>query len=126
MKVLWSDEKWWYLHPPKNRSIDRVWAADINEVPTFNEVKWSDKGCFEIFMFWGGMTGTAVTLESSFRTGSRRFRFDQVFYRNKVLKHVFANIKKRTKKTNDIFTTKLFSAKKWIFQQDGARPHQVN
>ena len=53
---------------------------------------------------------------------------DQVdlFYRNKVLKLVFANIKKRTKKTNDIFTTKLFSAKKWIFQQDGARPHQVN
>ena len=80
-------------------------------------------------MFWGGMTGTAVTLGiflPNRKKKGKKSSFDQVFYRNKVLKLVFANIKKRTKKTNDIFTTKLFSVKKWIFQQDGARPHQVN
>ena len=62
-------------------------------------------------------------MQSSFRTGSRRFRFDQVFYRNKVRKLVFANIKKRTKKTNGIFTTKLFSVKKLIFHSSSRTAH---
>ena len=26
-KVLWSDEKWWYLHQPNNRQNDRIWKA---------------------------------------------------------------------------------------------------
>ena len=41
--VLWSDEKWWYVDAPRNRSMDGAWVEDPSEVPVIAEKKWGSK-----------------------------------------------------------------------------------
>ena len=45
-----------YVVPPRNRSIDGVWAADPSDVPGWEEKKWGTK-----IMVWGGISFRGVT-----------------------------------------------------------------
>ena len=53
--VLWSDEKWWSVDAPANRSMDGVWCEDPSEVPNREEKKWGSK-----VLVWGGFTAQGV------------------------------------------------------------------
>ena len=51
------------------------------------------------------------------------FSSEEIF-RKKILKPLLREINDRQEETNSILTTNLFEDDDWIFQQDGARPHQ--
>ena len=55
LKSLWSDEKWWSVTAPRNRSMDGAWVEDPSEVPSMTEKKWDEK-----VMVWGAFTAQGV------------------------------------------------------------------
>ena len=117
-RVIFSDESSFEIFHPRNKQNDRVWAKNIEDVPTTPSVKFPSK-----VMVWGAMSYRAL---SELHFVPEKTTVNTHYYVDEILEKSLLQSLNRTRNSGSTLKMKFMpDMSEAIFQQDGAPAHRA-